>query len=108
MPKSKRKEFWVLESLVCDWDGYAPTYVVAVVHSRSAARRRLAAWARAVNAEGGGYCVCELTDSHSGAAHAEAVAGSGAIGDRRAWRSRRGAYRGCVIRPDGSVRYPWE
>jgi hypothetical protein len=108
MPKSNRKEIWVVESHVCDWDGYEPTYVVAVVRSRSAAKRRLAAWAKAVDADNGGYAPCELRDGRSGAKNSDVMEGSGAIGNRRAWRSRRGAYRGCSIRPDGSVRYPWE
>jgi hypothetical protein len=108
MPKSKRKDIWVVESRVCDWDGYEPTYVVDIVQSRNAAKRRLAAWARAVNADSGGYHVCELRDGKAGTRNSDVVEGYGHVGNRRAWRATRGAYDGCSIRPDGRVRYPWE
>lgn len=104
MAHYKQKQIWVLESRVYDWYSYEPTYVVAVVTSRSAAKRRLAALARRWVAEGG----AELVDGKNGAKNAEVREGYGHLGDRRAWRAPRGIYDDCKIHADGRVCYSWE
>jgi len=109
MTKSKKSKIWVVASRVVDFDDYSPTVCIAVVDNKNAAKRRLAALAQTWNvADGPRYHVAELVDGKSGAKNAAIQEGYGHIGERIAWRAKRGAYDGCRCGADGVVVFLWE